>query len=170
MMKVLLYPDNLLKMKSAYVDVITHETKILCEEMYKTMKHNNGVGLAAPQVGILQRIVVIQVDNHEKPIFMINPKITARSEQQIVFDEGCLSLPGVRADVVRSESIKFRYTNLDCISVEQIANDLLAVCVQHELDHLDGKLFIDRLSKKRRSIAIKAFFAQKKEAICQDDQ
>ena len=169
MMEVLLYPDERLKMKSTPVECITEETKRLCEEMYKTMKCGNGIGLAAPQVGVLQRIVVIQLDDKTEPIFMVNPKITGRSKENTVFNEGCLSLPHAYSDVVRSETVRFIYTDLDGNVVEQVADGLLAVCVQHELDHLDGKLFIDRLSKKNRSMATRAFFS-KQEVTCRNTQ
>ena len=158
MMEVLKYPNDILKQKSAVVEKVTDEEINQLKEMYELMKTSNGVGLAAPQVGILKRMVVIQTDENQEPLMMINPKITERSSDFILFNEGCLSVPGEYHDVARYAAIKFQYTNINGEIVESEASELLAVCVQHEIDHLDGKLFIDRLSKGQRSRLLKKYF------------
>lgn len=165
MMNILLYPNKLLKMKSEAVFEITEEIRVILREMYETMTSKNGVGLAAPQVGIQKRLVVIQVPDIE-PLYMINPKIINRSNDCIIFNEGCLSLPNVYADITRNAEIDFQYTNMDGEVVTQHATELLAVCVQHELDHLEGKLYIDRLSKKKRSDLVKEFYSKQELSKC----
>lgn len=163
MMEVLTYPNEILKQKSAAVDQITAEEIDQLNQMYDLMKASNGVGLAAPQVGILKRMVVIQTDEKQEPLKMINPKITARSSDIILFNEGCLSVPGEYHDVTRYAAIKFQYTNINGELVESEAEELLAVCIQHEIDHLDGKLFIDRLSKGQRSKLLKKYFEKQEQ-------
>lgn len=165
MMKIVTYPSDILKQRSRIVEVITDDERFQLDEMYRIMREKNGIGLAAPQVGIHKRMVVIQIEDAE-PIFMINPKIIGRSDNIVVFNEGCLSLPGVYFDVMRSETVECRYTNLNNEEIIIKAEGILAVCIQHELDHLDGKLFIDRLSKRERSIVLKKYFGKQEEKTC----
>jgi peptide deformylase len=133
--------------------------------MLATLYRAEGVGLAAPQVDVRQRLVVMDLGtekpdgkrdyNVKKPRFFINPEIAWASEEEVPHQEGCLSLPGLWADVVRSKSVKFRYIDRDGQLREETAEGLLAVCIQHEIDHLDGILFTDRLSRLRRDMALK---------------
>jgi len=165
MMKVVTYPSDILKQRSKIVEVITDEERSQLDEMYRIMRDSNGIGLAAPQVGIHKRMVVIQIEDAE-PIFMINPKIIGRSDSAVLFNEGCLSLPGAYFDVIRNEQVECRYTNLNNEEVIIKADGILAVCIQHELDHLDGKLFIDRLSKRERAIVLKKYFGNQEGKTC----
>ena len=164
-MNVILYPDKTLKMKSEPISEITDEVRTTLKEMFETMTAKNGVGLAGPQVGVLKRLIVIHIPETE-PLYMINPKIIARSDEYILFNEGCLSLPDVYADVTRNSEIDFQYTNINGELITRHASEVLSVCVQHELDHLDGKLYIDRLSKKKRSEVTKEFYAKRELDKC----
>lgn len=155
LLKIVEIPDPLLKRKSAPVKEVTPEIKTLLQDMLETMYDAPGVGLAAVQVGVLKRMVVIDVtgkgeDPH--PYCMINPKITDASDSFVMHEEGCLSVPDQFAEVKRHEAVTVEYTDENGNPQTLYADGLLAVCVQHELDHLDGKLFIDRLSKLKRDM------------------
>lgn len=155
LLKILEIPNPLLKKKSVPVKTVTPEIKQLLKDMLETMYDAPGVGLAAPQVGILQRIVVIDVagkDEPPHPYCMVNPKITDVSEQRVLHEEGCLSVPEQYAEVERNQAVTVEYEDENGEKQTLFADGLLAICVQHELDHLDGKLFIDRLSKVKRDI------------------
>lgn len=162
MSEIITYPNKLLSMKSKPVSNISSTEIVELQAMHKGLEEKGGIGIAAPQIGILKRMIIVQIDNKE-PIFMINPKIVTRGFVKIKFNEGCLSLPGVYADVIRSNEIEFQYLDMNGKPVFTTAEGVFAVCVQHEIDHLDGKLFIDRLSKKERSDAIKAYYAKEEE-------
>lgn len=162
MSKIITYPNKLLSMKSEPVSNISSSEVSELQVMHSALEEKGGIGIAAPQIGILKRMIIVQIDSKE-PIFMINPKIVTRSPAKIKFNEGCLSLPGVYADVVRSNEIEFQYLDMSGKPVFTTGEGIFAVCVQHEIDHLDGKLFIDRLSKKGRSDAIKAYYAKGEE-------
>lgn len=155
LLKILEIPNPLLKKKSVPVKAVTPEIKQLLKDMLETMYDAPGVGLAAPQIGILQRIVVIDVagkDEPPHPYCMVNPKITDASEQRVLHEEGCLSVPEQYAEVERNQAVTVEYEDENGEKQILFADGLLAICVQHELDHLDGKLFIDRLSKVKRDI------------------
>lgn len=158
LLKILEVPNPILKKKSAPVETITDELRTLLNDMLETMYDAPGVGLAAPQVGILKRVVVIDVtrDNEPKhPYKMINPVIVARSETTDVHDEGCLSVPEQYAPVERYETVTVEYTDENGKKQTLSADGLLAICIQHELEHLDGKLFIDHLSKVKRDMIVR---------------
>lgn len=156
------YDDPVLRQKARPIETITDRHHDLAAQMAEIMYASRGIGLAAQQVGLTERIAVIDVDwpdlegrpNAFNPITLINPEILAESDEDEEMDEGCLSLPGIEGDVWRSLRIRYRYTNLQGQTIEAEAEDLLARCIQHELDHLDGIMFIDRMAPdKRRKIA-----------------
>jgi len=149
MLKVVTYNNDLLSQKSGIVDNISDEIKDLVNNMYKTMYFSNGIGLAAVQVGVLKRVIIMDVPNFGK-YTMINPVITYLSKETAVFEEGCLSIPGISENVERARDVNVKYLDIDGMEQELNATGLLAVCVQHEIDHLDGVLFIDRLSPELR--------------------
>lgn len=158
LMKILEVPHPLLKKKSEKVEAVTDEIRQTLDDMLETMYDAPGVGLAAPQVGILKRMVVIDITRENEPrepYKMINPKIIERSSDKIMHDEGCLSVPQQYAEVERCESVTIRYTDENGQEQTLTADGLLAIAIQHELDHLDGKLFIDYLSKVKRDIIIR---------------
>jgi peptide deformylase len=171
---IIIFPNPLLKKISEPVQKIDDELKKLMNNMLETMYADKGVGLAAVQVGVLKRVIVMDVsyttdecngDHHhghhhhelynQKPMFLINPEIVKSSKEQSIYYEGCLSFPEVRADVKRPEMVQVKY--LDYNGAEQIleASGLLATCVQHEIDHLNGITFVDHLSKLKREITLK---------------
>ena len=158
LLKILEVPNPVLKKKSAPVETVTDELRTLLNDMLETMYDAPGVGLAAPQVGILKRVVVIDVtrDNEPKhPYKMINPVIVAHSETTDIHDEGCLSVPEQYAPVERYETVTVEYTDENGKKQTLSADGLLAICIQHELEHLDGKLFIDHLSKVKRDMIVR---------------
>ena len=134
--------------------------------MLETMYAAPGIGLAAVQVGILKRLIVIDIskDKEKKnPIFLINPEIIFKSKKTSIYEEGCLSLPGYFAEIERPEECHIKYIDYDGKKKEMKANGLLATCIQHEIDHLNGKLFIDYLSKLKKDMIIKKLVKHKKE-------
>jgi peptide deformylase len=148
------YPSPLLREKCTPVQFRDISLEKLASDMGETMYAAPGVGLAAPQVGILKRVVVIDTERnseHKNLLILINPVITY-SEGQMVGEEGCLSLPEVYGDVQRSRVVRVRYFDVSGAEYEMTAEDFLARVVQHELDHLDGILFIDRMSKIKRDL------------------
>lgn len=155
---ILEIPNPLLKKKSEKVDAVTDEIRQLTDDMLETMYDAPGVGLAAPQIGVLKRIVVIDTSRENEPkapYRMINPEIIKRSEERVLHDEGCLSVPEQYAEVERAERVTVRYTDENGQEKVLEADGLLAVAVQHELDHLDGRLFIDYLSKIKRDMIVR---------------
>lgn len=159
-LKIYEYPHPVLKEKAAEVAQIDEKIKQLLSDMLETMYAANGVGLAAPQVGISQRMVVIDVEQSEEtgkgnPICMVNPKITWASEEMNIHCEGCLSVPKQSAEVERPASVKVKYTDENGDEQEVLAQGLFATAVQHELDHLDGILYIDHISRLKRNMLLK---------------
>lgn len=142
--------DEILRKKSKEVTVIDNKIKTLLDDMMDTMYENDGVGLAAPQVGILKRVVTIDVDD-ENIYRMINPKIISSSGEQID-QEGCLSVPELNGDVNRPMNVTAVYTDENGNEVTLEAQGLLARCICHEIDHLDGILFIDRADKTVKKV------------------
>ena len=151
---ILIIPDKRLKIVSEPVAGIDDGVRALVKEMFETMYDAPGIGLAAIQIGVARRIVTIDVaqkDTGERnPIALINPEIVSASAERSVYEEGCLSIPDYFAEVERPAAVKLRYTSLEGETVETDAEGLLATCVQHEIDHLDGVLFIDHLSRLKR--------------------
>ncbi len=158
---VLHFPDPRLRNKALPVKQVDHAVQTLIADMFETMYENNGIGLAATQINIPQRIVVIDVsDSRDQRTYLINPEILEKSGTEEM-EEGCLSVPGIYDKVQRAEKIKVRSLNLEGQSFEFEADGLLAVCIQHEVEHLDGKLFIDHLSTFKRQRAEKKFKKQR---------
>jgi peptide deformylase len=157
--EILTYPDPVLKKKSAPVAIINEKTRELVRDMAETMYAAPGVGLAAPQIGVLQRIVVIDVSaKDEKPelIVAINPVI-AHADGELYEEEGCLSIPKYAANVRRHARVVVKALNLDGEEVTYRAEELLAIAFQHEIDHLDGILFVDHISPLKREIFRKKY-------------
>lgn len=159
-LKILTYPDKMLKKKCFPVKEITPEIKALINDMFETMYENSGVGLAANQVGKNVRICVIDVrtDGKKTPIALINPAIIKRSGQA-VSEEGCLSLPGLVEKITRSSKVRVTATSASGLPLEFDAEGLLCRAIQHEIDHLDGKVFVERLPLIKR---LKSFRNYKK--------
>jgi peptide deformylase len=165
---LVIIPDSKLRLVSEPVKEITSEIRQLADDMLETMYDAPGVGLAAIQIGVPIRMVTMDVSKSEDerlPMVLINPEITWASEEKRVYEEGCLSIPEYYEEVERPDRVRFRYMNLQGEVVEQEADGLLATCVQHEIDHLNGVLFIDYLSKlKRDRVMTKFKKAAKREA------
>ncbi|MDR2416907.1 MAG: peptide deformylase [Holosporales bacterium] len=160
---ILLYPDPILRQTSSFVDLKDTALPKLVEDMFETLRASNGIGLAAPQIGVLKRVIVIDFgrETEVSPLALINPEILWRSEETTPFRNGCLSLPGIWADVVRPAAIEIKYYDENFQPQLLKTDGLLAVCAQHEIDHLNGKIFIDHLSKLKRDFLIKKFFNRK---------
>lgn len=156
-LKIIEYPDTLLREKSQPVEQVDSAVAELLRQMLQKMYDTHGVGLAAPQVGILKRLVVIDVgskEGQEKPLLMVNPEIVEKSEEIKKASEGCLSVPNQYAPVERFASVTVSYLDENGVRQEISADGLLAVALQHEIDHLNGILFIDYLSPLRRKMVI----------------
>ena len=164
--KILTEPDPILRKKCESLETVDIETKKLMDDMLETMYAAPGIGLAAIQVGILKRLVVIDISKGEeekKPIFLINPQIIHQSKKTSIYEEGCLSLPGYFAEIERPAECQIEYIDYEGKKKEMKANGLLATCIQHEVDHLNGILFIDYLSKLKKDMIIKKLVKHKKE-------
>jgi peptide deformylase len=163
---IITLPDKLLRSKSAPVERIDDDLRRFLDDMLETMYEAPGIGLAAVQVGVPRRIVTVDIAKREdenappNPMFLINPEIVSSSEERDVHEEGCLSIPEYYAEVERPASIRIRYLDRNGKLQEIDANGILAVCLQHEVDHLNGTLFIDHLSKLKRDMVIKKFTKQ----------
>jgi peptide deformylase len=150
-LNVLRFPDERLRTKAAFVVEVNNDVKAIIDDMFDTMYDENGVGLAATQVNIHQRIVVIDVsEDKEQAYVLINPEIISHSNDTEINEEGCLSVPGCYAKVDRYTEVTVKALDRDGKEFTLTATELLAVCIQHELDHLDGKLFVDYLSPLKR--------------------
>ncbi len=160
-LEILTLPDPVLRQKSAPVEAIDDATRRFMDEMLKTMYEAPGIGLAAIQVGEPRRIITIDVAREEEeksPLFLINPEIVWSSEdERSAYEEGCLSIPDYYAEVERPAKVRVRYLDYDGKQQEREVDGLLATCVQHEIDHLNGVLFIDYLSKLKRDLVVKKF-------------
>lgn len=149
-LEILQYPDERLRRRAAPVEGVDERVRRLVDDMLETMYAAPGIGLAATQVGVEERVAVIDVSEHkDAPLVLVNPEIVAR-EGTTESEEGCLSIPDVYEKVRRAERVTVRALDRDGTPYELTAEGLLAVCVQHEIDHLDGRLFIDRLSLLKR--------------------
>ena len=151
LLTILHFPDPRLRLKAAPVPAVDDDIRRLTADMLETMYDAPGVGLAATQVNVQKRVIVVDVSpDHDQPMCFINPEIVWRDGLEEM-EEGCLSVPGVYETVQRAEMIRFRALNLDGRRIDQEVDGLLAVCIQHEIDHLDGKLFVDYLSNLKRT-------------------
>ncbi|WP_159996378.1 peptide deformylase [Roseomonas sp. 18066] len=158
LLPILLVPDAKLRAKARPVGPGDTETvRALAPRMLATMYKAPGIGLAAPQIGELLRLVVIdlQPDDQPQPYVMVNPEIVAASQQLSSHEEGCLSLPNQYAEVVRPAEVKVRWLDLDGARREMTADGLMATCLQHEIDHLNGVLFVDHLSALKRNMMLR---------------
>lgn len=154
---ILIHPDPRLKKVCEPITEITAEVKNLAADMLETMYVAPGIGLAAPQVGVTKRLIVMDCikDGPAEPMVLINPQLVWASEDVSTFEEGCLSLPEQYADVKRPAAVTVRWTDLDGAEQERTFDGIWATCVQHEMDHLDGKLFIDYLGPMKRQMVLR---------------
>ena len=164
---ILLHPDPRLKKVSAPIADLTDELRTLADDMLATMYDAPGIGLAAPQVGVLSRLIVLdcvkEAGEPPRPMAMFNPEITAASDETSVYEEGCLSIPEQFADVTRPKLVQVRWIDRDGNEQTEEMDGLWATCVQHEIDHLDGKLFIDYLGPMKRQLITRKAVKLKKE-------
>ena len=152
---ILEFPDERLRQKAKPVEMVDDGIRKLINDMFETMYAAPGIGLAANQVNVQRRLLVLDISEEKnQPLALINPELLTREGQE-ESDEGCLSVPGVFEKVKRAEKIRVRALNRDGESFEMDADGLLAVCIQHEIDHLEGKLFVDYLSPLKRQLARK---------------
>ena len=167
--KIITVPDAVLKQVAKPVSKVDDNVRIQMDRMLATMYAAPGIGLAANQVGLLNRIIVMDTAQRDdpatrKPLVMANPEIIWRSEEPSVWEEGCLSIPRQYGDVERPLSVRVRYLNRDGKFEEDVFDALASHCVQHEIDHLDGVLFIDHLSTLKRNMLMKRYRKAQKDA------
>ena len=171
-LKLYQYPDPILRQKCERVAKVDDQLRRLLDDMLETMYVDKGCGLAAPQVGICQRMIVLDPNPSEddltvrQPMYLINPEIIWHSEETVLFNEGCLSLPEQRAQVERFAQVRVHYLDYSGQEQEILADDLLAIILQHEIDHLDGILYIDHLSRLKRTRLVhklEKFYAEETE-------
>ena len=165
LLPIIVAPDPRLKKRCAPVEQVDDNLRRLMDDMLETMYEAPGIGLAAPQVGVLKRIIVVDVAAKEgprQPYQMVNPELVWASEELASYEEGCLSLPEHYADVERPSAIKVRYSDRDGVTQELEAEGLLATCVQHEMDHLEGLLFVDHISALKRKMILRKLVKAKK--------
>ena len=163
---ILTVPDPILRKKSLQVDKIDKEIKKLMDDMLETMYKAPGIGLAAVQIGVLKRVVVMDISREtdkKEPMYFVNPEIVWKSNEKTTYEEGCLSIPNQFANIERSEKCTVKYLDYFGAEKEIQAEGLLATCIQHEIDHLNGILFIDYLSKLKKDIIVKKLLKNKKE-------
>lgn len=166
---ILLHPDSRLKKKAVNIENIDDALINLAEDMMETMYDAPGIGLAAPQVGILERLIVMDCakkeDEGPDPFIMVNPIITTSSEEKNVYEEGCLSIPEHFAEITRPELIQVEWVDLEGKQHAQEFDGLKSTCVQHEIDHLNGKLFIDYLGPMKRQLITRKMQKFKREKL-----
>jgi peptide deformylase len=164
---IIILPDKRLRLASKPIARIDGEVRRLVEDMFETMYEAPGIGLAAIQLGIAWRLVTVDLSKKEaeaSPRTFVNPELLWRSEDRSTYEEGCLSIPEVHEDVERPARVKLRYLDLEGQPHEEDAEGLFATCIQHEIDHLNGVLFIDHISKLKRDRIIKKFTKAAKRA------
>ncbi|MEJ2687072.1 MAG: peptide deformylase [Gammaproteobacteria bacterium] len=163
LLDILHFPDPRLRTRAEPVEQVDDSIRRLVDDMFETMYQAPGIGLAATQVNVHRRIIAIDIsEERDQPLCLINPEILERSGEEEM-EEGCLSVPGIYDRVVRAERIRFRALDRDGQSFEQEAEGLLAVCIQHEIDHLDGRLFVDYLSRLKRQRIRKKLETQRRQ-------
>tara|TARA_B100001245_G_scaffold229287_1_gene207483 strand:- start:253 stop:777 length:525 start_codon:yes stop_codon:yes gene_type:complete len=163
--EILTEPNAILREKSLNVDMVDKDLQKLMDDMLETMYAAPGIGLAAIQIGIPKRVIILDIDQKEgqkNPMFFVNPEIIEKSENSSTYEEGCLSVPGQFAEITRPEKCFVKYLDYYGQKKEIKAEGMLATCIQHEMDHLEGILFIDYLSKLKRTIIVKKLSKQKK--------
>ena len=164
---ILTAPDPRLKKKAQPVASVDADVRQLMDDMLETMYAAPGIGLAAPQVDVLKRVIVLDIDREDTktgPLFMANPEIVEASDEDATYEEGCLSLPEHYSDVVRPAKVTVRYLDRDGVQKDLACEGLLATCVQHEIDHLDGILFVDHISSLKRNMILRKLLKVRKEA------
>jgi peptide deformylase len=164
---ILVVPNPVLKQVSKPVEQVDDELRALMDDMLETMYAAPGIGLAAIQIGVPQRVIVMDLAREgedKQPRFFVNPEILWASDETVPYEEGCLSVPEYFDEVQRPAKVKLRYLNYQGEQVEEEADGLYAVCIQHEMDHLNGVLFIDHLSRLKREQAVKKVKKQAKAA------
>jgi len=167
LLSIIVAPDPRLKVTTESVEVVDDDLRDFLDDMLETMYAADGIGLAAPQVGDTRSIVVVDVGRKEDdpmPVKMINPQIVWHSEDECPHEEGCLSLPNHFAEVVRPDSVRVKYLDENGAQQELEANGVLATCIQHEMDHLKGILFVDHVSSIKRSMILRKLKKAKKQA------
>jgi peptide deformylase len=166
--EIIVLPDTQLRLVSKPIDIVTPQVRKLADDMFETMYDAPGIGLAAIQIAEPVRLVTLDVSKKEgeekNPRVFINPEIIASSEEMSVYEEGCLSIPEYYEEVERPATVRIRYMDLDGNIHEEDASGLFATCIQHEIDHLNGVLFIDYLSKLKRDRVLKKFTKAAKRA------
>ncbi|WGW04957.1 peptide deformylase [Tropicibacter oceani] len=164
---ILIHPDPRLKKVCAPVSDLSDDLRVLAEDMLETMYDAPGIGLAAPQIGVLDRLIVLDCVKAEgeapRPLVMFNPRILASSDEKNVYEEGCLSIPDQYADVERPKVVDVEWIDRDGNLQTETFDGLWATCVQHEIDHLDGKLFIDYLKPLKRQMITRKMQKLKRE-------
>ena len=164
---ILIHPDPRLKRICTPVDDLSDGLRALADDMLQTMYDAPGIGLAAPQVGVLERLIVMDCVKEEgeepRPLVMFNPEILAASDETNVYEEGCLSIPEQYAEVTRPSAVDVRWIDRDGNERQETFNGLWATCVQHEIDHLNGKLFIDYLGPMKRQLITRKMQKLKRE-------
>ena len=164
--KILTEPNEILRKKSLPVQLVDQDLQHLMDDMLETMYAAPGIGLAAIQIGVPKRVIVLDIapkDGPKNPMYFINPEIIERSTYNSIYEEGCLSVPGQFAEIVRPDKCHIKYLDYHGQPKELKASDMLATCIQHEIDHLEGILFIDYLSKLKRSMIVKKLSKQKEQ-------
>jgi len=164
--EIVIEPDPILRKKSVNLEKVDDELRGLLDDMLETMYSAPGIGLAAVQVGVLKRLIVIDISKEKdkkNPLFLINPEIISRSNKTSIYEEGCLSLPGHFAEIERPAECHVKYIDYSGKEKEIKADGLLSTCIQHEVDHLNGILFIDYLSKLKKDMILKKLIKHKKE-------
>src|SRR5260370_9719588 len=163
---ILTAPDPRLKKKSKPVASVDADIRQLMDDMLETMYAAPGIGMAEQQVGVLKRVIVLDIDREEVktgPLFLANPEIIEASDEDVSYEEGCLSVPEHYSDVVRPAKVRVRYLDREGAQQEMACEGLLATCVQHEIDHLDGILFIDHISALKRNMILRKLLKARKE-------
>ena len=163
--EILVEPNKILRQKSLKVDKVDEDLQKLMDDMLETMYAAPGIGLAAIQVGVPKRVIVLDLssrDEKKAPMYFVNPEILNKSEINSTYEEGCLSVPGQFAEIDRPEKCHIKYLDYYGQPKEIQAEGMLATCIQHEMDHLEGVLFIDYLSKLKKTMIVKKLSKQKK--------
>ena len=170
-LRILETPDPVLRQKSIPVEAVDDELRVLIKDMFETMYDAPGIGLAAVQVGVPKRLLVMDLHEPEEedgepvkqPRVFINPEILQTSDQEVPYNEGCLSVPDQYAEIMRPDRVRARWMDEHGQTHEEDLDGLLAVCLQHEIDHLEGVLFIDHLSRLKRDMVLKKLAKTRKE-------
>ena len=170
-MRILETPDPILRQKSTPVEAVTDETRALIADMFETMYDAPGIGLAAVQVGVPRRLLVMDLgepaeeggETVREPRVFINPEIVTHSDDEVPYIEGCLSVPDQYAEVMRPDRVRARWLDEQGVAHDEELTDLLAICLQHEMDHLEGILFIDHLSRLKREMVLRKLAKARRE-------